>query len=326
MAGHTPPRAKSILVIGVGELGSAILDAILSHKSYSLDRSILTLMIRPSSLSSPTPEKRKQNDDLVSRGVKIVTGDVSNLSQADLAELFRTNGFTTVIHAGGMTLPPGTSLKLARAVLEAENVQYFMPWQHGADYDIITREGGQGMFSEQIDVRDLLRSQDKTNWVVVSCGVFMSFLFEEFWGVVTRQNGGAGKGKVTVTALNSWDDLITTTTAEDIGTCSAALLFNASSPVNKPVYIAGDTMTYADFADTVTRVMGEEGFEVEKKVWPLEYLREESGKDPEDKIKKYRVVFAEGKGLSWPKEKTWSHEQGIRMEGVEEWMRRQYVA
>lgn len=331
----TPPRAESILVIGAGELGLAIINAILSHPLYSPTTTHVTLMIRPSSLSQPSPEKASQNKSLVAQGVSLVGGDIESLALPALTSLLQDGEYTAVLHAGGMTLAAGTMLKLTRAALAAENVRYYVPWQHGVDYDIIGREGGQGMFSEQIEVRELLRAQHSTDWVIVSCGIFMSFLFEEFWGVVARRKTsrehGEGEGQasaretVQVTALNSWDDLITTTTAADIGTCTAELLFSSDAPVNQPVYIAGDTLTYGAFADTIERVLEPKGVEIVRREWPLSYLRQESEKDPEDKLKKYRVVFSEGRGLSWPKEGTWSDKMGIKMMGVEEYVRKNWA-
>jgi hypothetical protein len=139
-------------------------------------------------------------------------------------------------------------------------------------------------------------------------------LFEEFWGVVTKQSD-----RITVTALNSWDDWITTTTAEDIAKCTAELLFRPETPVNKPVYIAGDTLTYGEFADTVERAAGQK---IGRQVWPLDHLRQRAHDNPDDKLLKYRVVFSEGRGLSWPKAETWSSHNNIKMETVEEWIAR----
>ncbi|KAK5462544.1 hypothetical protein LTS15_002256 [Exophiala xenobiotica] len=319
MSPEPTPRTRSILVIGAGELGLAILHALISHPHYNPQATSITLLVRPSTLSNPSPEKGKQQSDLRALGINLAPGDVES-SAEELTALFRP--YSSVIHAGGMALPPGSLLKVTRAILAA-GVQYYVPWQHGVDYDAITRQGGQGMFAEQIDVRDLLRSQNSTQWVVLSCGIFMSFLFQEFWGVVLRlPDDGKGKGKVQVTALNSWDDLITTTTAEDIARCTAELIYNANTPVNTPVYIAGDTLTYGQFAEVVGRAMGRE---VVGQVWPLSYLRNESQIDPEDKMKRYRVVFAERKGLSWPKEETWSAKRGMDLMGVEEWVRKNFA-
>ncbi|EXJ91726.1 hypothetical protein A1O3_00276 [Capronia epimyces CBS 606.96] len=404
-----PHRATSILVIGAGELGTAILAALTSHPQYDPSRTKVALALRPTTLGNPTPEKRAQQDRFRSQAIDLVAADLEAWSEDELVTMLRAGGYTTVLHAGGFGAASGTMTKLTRAVLRAAasasahnsetemasakgnehrnegengngNVEFYVPWQFGADYDTITRAGGQGMFSEQLDVRDLLRSQGKVDWVIVSCGIFMSFLFEEFWGVVQRrregvshrkadvavepqqgdqpakeqvlilspgetaqtaqtdtEGGGAGAGagagarknsdstqpSIQITALNSWDDWITTTTATDIAKCTASILYSPDphphTPINQPVYIAGDTLTYGEFADTIARATGRS---VTRRVWPLEYLREESREDPEDQLKRYRVVFAEGRGVSWPKEETWSAEAGIEMETVEEWARK----
>lgn len=51
------------------------------------------------------------------------------------------------------------------------------PWQFGVDFEAIGRGGPLDIFDAQLDVRELLRSQDKTEWVVISTGMFMSYLF-----------------------------------------------------------------------------------------------------------------------------------------------------
>ncbi|KIW68321.1 hypothetical protein PV04_04274 [Phialophora macrospora] len=330
-----PPRTRSILVIGAGELGLAIIHAILSHRLYSPATTTLTLMLRPRSLTHPSAEKAEQTARLRGLGVAIIPGDIEALSAADLTALLRPGpgegaGYTAVLHAGGMTLAAGTMVKLTRAVLDAR-VPWYMPWQHGVDYDVIGPEAGGGLFREQVAVREMLRNQTHhtTDWVILSCGIFMSFLFEPFWRVVERvpsrtQAQAPAPARVMITALNSWDALITATAADDIGTATAEVLFSPDAPVNQPVYIAGETLTYGDLAATLARVLEPRGVVVARaRVWGLEELKRESEMDDADKLKKYRLVFAEGSGVSWPKEETWSARRGIRMTGVEEWVVRQ---
>lgn len=50
--------------------------------------------------------------------------------------------------------------------------------------------------------------------------------------------------------------------------------------------------------------------------WELE-------KDPESQMKKYRLLFAEGTGVSWDMGKTLNAQRGIDMVGVEQWLREQ---
>jgi NmrA-like family len=302
---------NSIVVLGAGELGMAILEAITSNPLYSKDDTVLTVMLRPSSVNSPAPEKQAQLRQIRSMSVSIVSGDTDNDAETQLADIFTS--FNTVIHAGGMTASPGTQMKITKAVLAA-GVRLYVPWQFGVDYDTIGPSGGFGLFAEQYHIRELLRSQKKTQWIIVSNGIFTSFIFEEFWGVVTKLD----TDKIKVTALNSWDDRITATTARDIGRCTAELVLNAKAPRNQAVYIAGDTLTYRDFASVIER---ETGKEVLRDVWPLEELKEKARQDPDNKLRKYHVVFSEGKGLSWPREQTWNAEKGMEMQDVASWIR-----
>jgi hypothetical protein len=45
---------------------------------------------------------------------------------------------------------------------------------------------------------------------------------------------------------------------------------------------------------------------------------EDLNEDPSNGIKKYRVVFAEGKGGAWDKHNSFKARKGIELEGVEE--------
>ena len=50
-------------------------------------------------------------------------------------------------------------------------------------------------------------------------------------------------------------------------------------------------------------------------------LRGELAEDPDNSIRKYRVVFAEGKGVSWNVEQTFNAQRGIEVTNVESWVR-----
>jgi len=47
-------------------------------------------------------------------------------------------------------------------------------------------------------------------------------------------------------------------------------------------------------------------------------LKDELAKDPADAMKKYRVVFAEGKGVSWDIGETFNAQRGIGVLSVEQ--------
>ena len=306
--------SRAILVLGAGELGTAIIEALFLNSHYSPGRVKLTLLVRPSTLSFPSKERKVQLDRLRDRGISFVGGDTDKDSLESLTELFRP--YDTVIAAGGFTSADGTQLKLAQAVIAAGTPLYF-PWQYGLDYDTIGPRGGNGLFAEQCQVRDILRSQSKIEWVIVTVGIFTSFIFEDFWGVVNEHDDGTIK----VTALNSFDDSFTTTTAEDIGTAVAELALNENEARNKAVFIAGDTLTYDNFAEHVAQASGKK---VIKATRPLQVSEDEAAADPDNKLKKYWLAFSQNRGYAWPKSTTWNAEKGIEMMDVRGWLTSQW--
>lgn len=301
------PDKKSILVLGAGELGMAILRSLSKRASQRSD-SNLTVLLRPSTIASHDPAKQRDIAELRSLGVKFLAGDLVKNSAAELAGLFKD--FHTVIGCTGFVTGRRILLKQAQAALDA-GVKRFFPWQFGVDYDIIGRGSAQDLFDEQLDVRDLLRSQDRMEWVIVSTGMFTSFLFVPEFGVVDLANN-------IVHALGSWDTAVTVTTPEDIGELTAEILFAEPRIVNRVVYTAGDTVTYRRLADIVDSVLDRKSQRVE---WSVSLLKHELAKDPENTFKKYRVVFAEGRGVSWDMGQTFNAQHRIKVKNVEQWVR-----
>ncbi len=299
----------SILVLGAGELGMAVLRS-LGRRAGRWPGATLTVLLRPSTITSRDPAKQRDIAELRSLGVELLPGDLVENSAAELSALFED--FHTVIGCTGFVAGRRIQLKLARAALDAGVKRYF-PWQFGVDYDIIGRGSAQDLFDDQLDVRDLLRSQDRTEWVIVSTGMFTSFLFEPSFGVVDLANN-------IVHALGSWENAVTVTTPEDIGELTAEIVFAEPRIVNRVVYTAGDTVTYGRLADLVDSVLDRKVRRVE---WSVALLKDELAKDPENTLKKYRVVFAEGRGVSWDMGQTFNAQQKIEVVDVERWAKRE---
>jgi hypothetical protein len=297
---------KSILVLGAGELGMAVLRNLVPRIGKAPGGSIAVLL-RPSTLASANPDKRKDIDELRELGVGIVPGDLAAQSVAALADIFAR--FDTVVSCTGFVGGPGVQMKIARAALDAGVRRYF-PWQFGVDYDVIGRGSAQDLFDEQLDVRALLRSQQKTEWVIVSTGMFMSFLFEPGFGVVDTE-------AKSVNALGSWENAVTVTTSEDIGALTAEILLAEPRIVNQVVHVAGDTVTYGRLADALDTLLN---LKLHRAVWSVAALKKELAADPNDPIRKYRVVFAEGRGVAWDKHDTFNALRGLGVQGLDDWM------
>lgn len=298
-------NGNSILVLGAGELGMAMLRALARHAERKTDLSIAVLL-RPSTIASSDPDKRKDVTELRDLGVEFVAGDLAVQTDSELAAIFAR--FDTVVSCTGFVGGRGVQLKLARAALAAGVKRYF-PWQFGVDYDVIGRGSAQDLFDEQLDVRALLRSQTRTEWVIVSTGMFTSFLFEPSFGVVDLKAR-------TVNALGSWDNTVTVTTPEDIAALTVEILFAEPRISNEVIHVAGDTVTYRQLADTVDQVLD---IKVRRNEWTVPELIRNLGEAPEDALRKYRVVFAQGRGVAWDMTRTFNAQRNLRVCGLEAW-------
>ena len=294
---------SSILVIGAGELGDAVLCSLASHPARSNTR--IDLLMRPASINSQDEKKKKLIADMKALNVDVIPGDILIDSTDQLTATF--SKYHTIISCFGMGQPSGTQLKIANAVL-ASGCQRYFPWQYGIDYDIVGRDSAQDLFTEQLGVRDLLRQQSKLDWVVISTGLFTSFIFEPVFGIVNVERDA-------VTALGSWDNRVTATAPEDIGKVVAEIALKRPDQ-NGVVFAAGDTVSMQQIADIVDQVTGKKA---SRSVKTVEQLKEELAADPDNGIKKYQVVFAEGRGVAWDREASFNAKHGIDVLTVEEW-------
>ena len=145
----------------------------------------------------------------------------------------------------------------------------------------------------------------------------MSFLFEPYWGVVEPEGED-----VVVRALGGWENRVTVSTVEDIGLIAARIVCASESELetkDKIVYMAGETISYARLAEVLEIVLGKKA---RRELWSVDHLREELKKDPDNLVKKYRVVFAEGNGVSWDEEGTVNRTLGMQVTDVETWVRK----
>ncbi|KAF2170132.1 hypothetical protein M409DRAFT_19737 [Zasmidium cellare ATCC 36951] len=287
----------SILVLGLGELGHEVVKSLAHHPK----RGTTTLSVL---LRSQNPTHLQL---LRAWNITPVFADVVQDSPATLAKLF--SNYHTVLCCVGMYAPPETQPKIARAALEG-GVQRYFPWQYGIDYDVVGRNSSQNLFDSQLDVRELLRGQSAMKWVIVSTGMFISFLFEPAFGLV-------GEGRDVVMGIGGWGNEITVTAPVDIGRVTAEIALGHEG-VEGVVFVSGDTVSMGRLADVVEGVMGRK---VERVLKTVPELKKELEEAPEDSMRKYRVVFAEGKGVAWSKAESFNEVQGITTQTVEEWAR-----
>ncbi|POS79259.1 hypothetical protein DHEL01_v202349 [Diaporthe helianthi] len=299
---------NSILIVGAGELGTAILSALARHPSKPPHASF-SVLLRPGSITSASPEKQRSNAELQALGATLVPGNFVDDDVADLARVFKD--YDVVIQAGGYGLPKGTQLKSANAALQAGVPRYF-PWQFGVDYEEIGEGSAQDLFDEMLQVRRLLRSQTSTTWTIISTGIFMSYLFIAEFGVVDLQNK-------TARALGSWDNEVTVSTPEDIGRLAAEMVFVPEGTINKVVYIGGDTVSYGRLADILDEAFGHS---FKREEWTLRFLKDRLAENSSNLWYKYQCIFGDGKGISWDMANTLNGQRDIRMTTVADYVKR----
>lgn len=324
-------KAK-ILILGAGELGMAMLNAFAKRNEPKWDVSVL---LSPTSANLPKQNPKVAPIYLLQIDVKIVPCDLVDTSQSDLAAVFKS--FDVIVGCTGYGqnsagTGKGLQRKLADAVLEAGTVKLYLPWQFGVDYDQFDYGDAGGLFDEQKDIRKLLRDsvssgETKTEWIIVSTGIFMSYLFSPFWGIIEPAEGATGGENVAgwvVNAFGSWDVSTTVTTPKDIGAATVEIIRVALSSIpeakelkNRAVYIAGDTLSYAQLVDVVQEATGlpcRKGEELQ-----MSHLEEEMKQNPQASLLQYRVAFGRGRGVSWDKCSTFSHKHGIPMQDAKSW-------
>jgi hypothetical protein len=80
---------------------------------------------------------------------------------------------------------------------------------------------------------------------------------------------------------------------------------------------------YAQLADIVEEITGSE---VMRELWDVPSLKQGLAEDKDNSVKKYRVVFAEGRGCSWDMEKTFNIKKSIPVEDVKTWAKKNLLA
>lgn len=297
---------SDLIVLGAGQLGMEVLRE-LAPRATERGQSV-TVVVSPKTASSSAPGDIESLGILQALGVEVIGFDLAGDAVA-LQTLFER--YRTVINCSGFVAGPGTQLKITRAVLDAKVERYF-PWQFGVDYDVVGQGSGQPVFDEQYQVRQLLRGQQQTEWVIVSTGMFTSFLFEPTFDVVNLNAR-------TIHGLGTWDTKVTVTTPEDIGRLTTEILIAEPRIANEVVYVAGDTISYGELAEVVERVSGQR---FEKILWSLDKLRADLAQAPDDVMTRYRAAFALGDGMWWDKANTFNARHGIETVNVAHYLQR----
>lgn len=292
---------KSFLIIGAGEVGLAMLNSLHDYQEKHGQQLEIGVLVQPLVSSAA---RIKNNPRFAN--VKVEALDLVNENIQNLITVFEK--YDTIVCCSGFSTGRGMQVKITNAVLDA-GVRRYVPWQFGVDYDKIGRGSAQPSFDEQLEVRDLLRAQHNTHWIIVSTGMITSFLFREDFGVINLS-------EKKISALGDWQNSLTLTSCEDIGNLTIEILFHQPEILDQVVFIAGDTLTFEEMFHKLEGLF-DTGFD--RKVWDIPQL-EKDAKDNSDKVfSRYRLVFT-NPGVTWPLSDTFNYQNKIATVGFERWI------
>lgn len=297
---------EKVLVLGAGQLGAAVLTWLIP--AVNQRNGAVSVIVSPDSRDQQGNLKSDVHQQLTDAGAKFISVDVAASTIDALKNHFAD--FDTVINCMGFVAGAGTQIKITRAVLEAGVSRYF-PWQFGVNYDVVGKGSGQPVWDEQYDVRTLLREQNTTEWVIVSTGMFTSFLFEPAFDVVNLS-------KKTINALGSWETQVTVTSPADIGRLTTKIYLHQPRVANEVVFVAGETTSYGKLAETVERITKQT---FAKNVLTLPALLAALDLHPDDQMLRYRAAFARGDGMWWPMSNTWNVQNNMPTQNIESWLK-----
>lgn len=195
--------------------------------------------------------------------------------------------------------------KLARTVLAAGVERYF-PRQFGVDYDVIGWGNAQDLFDEQLDVGDFCACRSGPSGSLSPPGYLRA-------SCLSCRSASCTWSKIRCTLWEAGkrchrDDARRRRNA-DSGDCCHPTQNCKSGGLHGRRYrnLRGSSRHPGSGSPAAGAQGGMDG----------RPFARGAGTRPEDSLRKYRVVFAEGKGVAWPMEQTFNAARQISVVGVE---------
>ncbi|KIO78707.1 hypothetical protein TH53_02155 [Pedobacter lusitanus] len=293
---------KSFLIIGKGEVGMAMLNSLYAYQQAHAEQLHIGVLVQPSASIDTFVRNNPGFGNLVIEAIDLVKETIP-----DLAAVFKK--YDTVICCSGFSGGEGMQVKITKAVLEAK-IRRYIPWQFGVDYDKIGRGSAQPTFDEQLEVRDLLRAQNNTHWIIVSAGMITSFLFREDFGVISLSDRK-------IHALGDWKHSLTLTSCEDIGALTIGILFQEPEILDQVIFVAGETLSFEEIANKVESLFDDK---FERILWDIPHLQKKIQDNPDDVFSRYHLVFT-NPGVAWPMSETFNHKKNIPAADIAQWIK-----
>ncbi|KAM0357469.1 hypothetical protein ACHAO7_002845 [Fusarium culmorum] len=298
-------QPKSILIFGAtGTIGRYITNAIANAQPAFDQVTIFT---------SEDTVVRKHDfiEELKSKNVKIITGDINN--EEDVKKAYK--GIDTVVSAVGRNVIE-TQINLFKIAAESDSVKWFFPSEYGTDVEYGPQSADEKPHQLKLKVRKYIRENaNGLKYTFVVTGPYIDMYFTLTPGV-PEAGGFDHIGKKAVLVDNGQGN-IGFTTMPDVGKSVVAALRHPSESFNKALKVQSFVVTQQQILKELEKQTGGEPWAVTN--YTLDELREAEKKgwaegNPSSTLYTLRRIWSEGGTLY---ETTDNEKIGLKDENLE---------
>ena len=296
-ASSASPVQRVLLLGGSGTLGAHIARAFLLPE-YA-PKVQLSILSRKETATTAGPKKIAL-DALVEQGARIVHGDLSTATDAELVQLF--TGQDVLVSAVGSEQLSAQARYIAAA--KSAGVRWFVPSEFGGDSKLVGRGSLVPLYDTKLDVQAALQASG-LDYTIVYTGGFSEYMLSPLLGVDIEDS--------TLTAQGGPQASFSTTPMTEIGRQTADAI--ASGRGRNVTIYTGDRITFQQLGDIVEKTIGRT---FTRKVRTLAEAEAAVAANPGDFSARFGSIFAAGRGIGWPANQTYAAQNGLEVQTFEE--------
>ncbi|QPC79276.1 hypothetical protein HYE68_010028 [Fusarium pseudograminearum] len=298
-------QPNNILIFGAtGTIGRYITNAIANAQPAFGQVTIFTS-------KDTVARKHEFIEELKSKNVKIITGDVNN--EEDVKKAYK--GIDTVVSAVGRNVIE-TQINLFKIAAESDSVKWFFPSEYGTDVEYGPRSADEKPHQLKLKVRKYIRENaNGLKYTFVVTGPYIDMYFTLTPGV--PEAGGFDHIGKKVVLVDNGQGNIGFTTMPDVGKSVVAALRHPSESFNKALKVQSFVATQQQILKELEKQTGGEPWAVTN--YTLDELREAEKKgwaegNSSSTLYTLRRIWSEGGTLY---EKTDNEKIGLKDENLE---------
>ena len=283
----------NVLVVGMGQVGQAILDVLITPHYKRRVHSFL-LVPRILQLDQPSQQLVEQYRTHL---VQLLEGEITSAAIEYFSDLFRQHKIDTVVSCLG-----AQQTETQHALIDAARhggVNHFIPSDFGADWEVMSDDDP--LYDITGRSRRAVHAAAKESgmdWTFIACGAFAEHL-------LTSDDFGVDPPKRTIRVPQPLDRRLTYTALPDVGQLTAMAICDSSTR-NKALRI-GRVTTTQHVIDTLNKHKPDE------REWTVEQLSDEQlheMADSDTKLLFPRMALSTVKGthvMQWEEAQTWKN-------------------